>query len=190
MNVPQGLPRKRVDNYQRDHSQQDDHDEQHGDEGYQAAHFSDFFARHLAERFAIAPHGTEENYKVLYGAGKDAPEQNPKHARQVAELSGEGRTDQRARSGDSGKMVAEENPFICWLKIVAIAQAFGRSRAAVVERHDFGGDELGVETETEDEKRRSGGDKPKAVHRFAPMAGDHAKADGGKHRDGREQQYG
>ena len=55
---------------------------------------------------------------------------------QVAELRGERRPDQRSGTGDGGEVVAEEDPFIGGLVVVAVAQTFGWSRALIVQHHD------------------------------------------------------
>ena len=70
VNVPHGLPLQRVDHHQADHREQNHHDEQHGDEGDEAADFADLFARHLAQRFAVAAHGGEQDHEILHGAAQ------------------------------------------------------------------------------------------------------------------------
>ena len=52
-----GAALQRVHHHQRDHRQQDDHDQQHGEQRGEAADLADLLARHLPERFAVAPHG-------------------------------------------------------------------------------------------------------------------------------------
>ena len=64
---------------------------------------------------------------------------------QIAELRGEHRSHQRTRAGDGGEVVAEDDPLIGGLEIVAVAQALGGRGALVVQRHDARRDELGVE---------------------------------------------
>ena len=51
---------------------------------------------------------------------------------QIAELRGEHRADERPGAGDGGEVVAEDDPFIGGLEIVAVAQAFGGSGALIV----------------------------------------------------------
>jgi len=78
----------------------------------EAAAFADLLARHLAERFSVAPNRTKKNDKILHAARKRRSGNQPERARQVAELRGERRADERARSRDGGKMVAKREP-IC-----------------------------------------------------------------------------
>ena len=61
---------------------------------------------------------------------------------QVAELRRQHRADQRSRTGDGGEVVAEEDPLVGGLEIVAVAQPLGRRGAPVVERHHARRDEL------------------------------------------------
>ena len=98
VNVPQGLSFKRVDDHEREHRQQDDHDQQHGDQRREAADLADLLARHLAERLAVAPHGAEQDHEVLNGAAEHRADDDPQRARQIAELRGERRADERARA--------------------------------------------------------------------------------------------
>ena len=125
-----------VDHDQADHREQDDHDEQDGEQGDEAADLADLLARHLAERFAVAAHGAEEDDEVLDGAAEDGADDDPEGAGQIAELGGERRADERAGAGDGGEVVAEDDPFVGGLEVVAVAQALGGSGAAVVEHHD------------------------------------------------------
>ena len=144
-----GTALERVDHDQADDGEHDDHDEENGDEGNEAADLADFFARHLAERFAVAAHGAEQNDEILHGPGEDGAEDDPQGSGEIAELGGEGWADERAGSGDGGEMMAEENPLVGGFEIVTVAQAFGGSGAAIIEHHHFGGDEFGVEAEAD-----------------------------------------
>ena len=69
----------------------------------------EFLAGHLAQRTAAAAHGEEHDQVVLDGTGQHHADDDPDGARQVAHLGGEDRADQRAGTGDGGKVVAEEH---------------------------------------------------------------------------------
>ena len=84
----------------------------------------------------------------MRGARKYSAKQNPEEARKIAELRGQRRADQRTWTGNGGKVMAQQNPFISRFKIVAVAQTFGRRGARVIQQHDFGGDELCRRSET------------------------------------------
>ena len=107
-----------------------------------------------------------------------APNKIQSRPGQIAELRRERRADERSRSGNSSEMMAEQNPFICRLEIVTVAEFLGRRRAAVVERHDLRGDEFTVEPEPDQENTHGRGDDPEAVYRLPAAGGDCAQADG------------
>jgi hypothetical protein len=113
--------------------------------------FADFIARHLAERFAIPAHGTEQNHEVLHRAAEHCAEQDPKRPRQIAELRGERGAHQRPRSGNCSEVMAEQYPLIRRFEIMAVAEPFGGRGPSIIEQHDFGRDELCVETEANQE---------------------------------------
>jgi len=110
--VAQGERLESVDHDEANHGEKNRHDRQHGNLRDETAAFADLLARHLAERFSVAPNRAKENDKILHAARKRRAGNQPKRARQVAELRGERRADERAGSRDGGKMVPEENPFV------------------------------------------------------------------------------
>ena len=54
-----------------------------------------FLARHLSQRFAVAPHGAKQNHEVLHAAAEHRAGNQPQRSRQVAELRRERGADQR-----------------------------------------------------------------------------------------------
>ena len=122
----------------------------------------------------------EENGEILHGSSKDGAEEDPERSRQIAELGGEGGSDERARAGDSREVMAEENPFVGGFEIVAVAQTFGGGGAEIIERHDFRGDEFRVKAEADGVDARGGGHEPETVYGFAMIAGDDAQANRGR----------
>ena len=94
-------------------------------------------------------------------------------------MRGEYRADQRARSGDGGEVVAEENPFIGGLEIVAVAQPLSGRRALIVERHHTRGDELGIEAVADGVTTCCRQHKPQTADVFASIQRDAAKTKGG-----------
>ena len=85
-------------------------------------------------------------------------------------------------------MVAEDDPLVGGLEIVAVAQPLGRGGALVVERHHAGGDEFGVKTIPDGIRARGGQHQPDAVDVLAAVEGDTAQADRrhGSHRGPQE----
>ena len=113
----------------------------------EAAHFADLLARHLPQRFPVAPHGSEQNHEVLHAPPRHGADDDPQRPRQVSELRRQHRSDQRPRTGDGGEVMAEHDPFIGRLEIVPVAQAFRRCGALVVQRHHARRDELAIKAE-------------------------------------------
>ena len=74
-------------------------------------------------------------------------------------------------------MVAEENPFVGGLEIVAVAQALGRSGAPVVERQHARGQQLAVETVAGGIGASRGQHQPDAIDVFPAVEGDAAQAE-------------
>ncbi len=142
-------------------------------------HFADLFARNLAQRFAVAPHGREENHEVLYRASEHRADDDPQCSRKVAELCGQHGADERTRSGDGGEVVAEDDPFVGGLEIVAIAEAFGGSGPLVIEHHYARGDEFRIEAISERIGAGRGQHQPDAIDMLAASNGDCTQADRG-----------
>ncbi len=83
----------------------------------------------------------------------DHARDEPQRARQVAELRGQHRADERPRPRDGGEVVAEEHPLVGRHEVAAVAQPLGRRRAAVIEAEDLERDEPGVEPVGDDVAR-------------------------------------
>src|SRR5207245_1393021 len=101
----------------------------------------------LFERFSVPAHRREQDDEILYGATQHRADDDPQRPRQVAELRGQRRTYQRAGSGDRGEVMAEDDPLVGGLEIVAVAQPLGWRGALVVERHHARRKKLRVESE-------------------------------------------
>ena len=138
---------------------------------------ADLLARHLAERFAVAPHGGEQDDEILHRAAQHRADDDPQRARQVAELRRQHRPHQRTRPGDGGEVVAEDDPLVGGLEIVAVAQPLGRRGALVVERHHARGDELRVEAVADGVGAGRGQHQPDAVDVLAAIEGDAAQTE-------------
>ncbi len=167
-----------VDDDEGDDGEEDDHDEQDGDEGGEAADFTYLLAAHLAEGFAVATHGAEEDDEVLDAAAEDGADDDPECTGEVAELGGEGGADEGAGAGDGGEVVAEDDPFIGGFVVVAVAEAFGGGGAVVIEGHDGGGDPAGVDAVGEYVDADGGDDQPHGVDGFAAVDGDAGEGEG------------
>src|SRR5581483_1978543 len=156
-----------------------DHDQQHRDERDHSAGLSDLLARHLAQRFAIAPHRREQNHEVLDSAPEYAADNDPQRAWQITELRRDHWAHQRSGTGDGGEMVTEQDPFVRRNEIVSVIETLGRGRALVVERHHPRGNEFPIEPEPDEVRANRREHEPHAVYRFPALDGDRAQADGG-----------
>ena len=74
-------------------------------------------------------------------AGKDAAQQNPEKTGAPAVLGGQNRSDQRPRTGDGGKMMAEDDPLVGGNEILAVITGDGRCNIPVIQHHHLGCDE-------------------------------------------------
>ncbi len=121
---------------------------------------------------------------------EDGAEQNPKGTGQIAELRGQGGPDERTGPGDSGKVVAEQDPFVRRLKIVPVIEAFGGSSAAVVQCHDLRRDKFRVEAKTEYKSGGGSSDQPETIDGLAARSGNEADGDRSEDADERPNQSG
>ena len=67
-------------------------------------------------------------------------------APQITELSGNDRAYERAGTGDSGEVMAEDDVLIGRHVVVTVFEAEGRCDLVLVNRQDFGGNESAIET--------------------------------------------
>jgi hypothetical protein len=77
-------------------------------------------------------------------AAEDCADEYPQGSRQVSELSGKNRTDERACAGYGREVVSEQNIPICRVIIFPVSKRMGGRGAISVEYEDFGDDELSV----------------------------------------------
>src|SRR5262249_37763541 len=98
----------------------------------------------------------------------DDADQQPEEARSPSELCGEDGSDERAGAGDGGEVVAEEDPFVGGVVVVAIGEAVGRGDALVIQDHDGGRDEGGVVAVGDGEDDQGGQDEPEGGQAAAP----------------------
>ncbi len=164
--APWALP-QRVDDDEREHGDQDDHDREHADQGGEAAERTDLLLRHLAERAAVVAEAAAENAEILHRAAEDDAGEDPERPGQIAELRRQRRPDQRARAGDGGEVVAEDDPAIGGNEVAAVVDALGGSGIRGVEREELGGDEGAVEAVGDRVDRDRGDDEPDGVDGLA-----------------------
>src|SRR2546422_587990 len=161
-----------VYDHEANHSEKNRHDGKHSQLRDEAAALADFFPGHLANRFSVPPNRAKKNDKILHAARKRRSGNQPESAGQIAKLRGERRSNQRARTGNGGEMVAEENPFVGGHEVAAIVVAFAGSGARIVERKNFGRDKSGIEPIGHQITAHRRHNKPGGVERLAAMQRD------------------
>jgi hypothetical protein len=102
-----GAVGQRLDHDQRQHRQDDDHDQEGAEQRDHAGDEAELGPDQLAQRPTVAAHRDEQDHEVLHRARQHHPGQDPQRAGQVAHLRRQHRADQRAGARDGGEVVAE-----------------------------------------------------------------------------------
>jgi hypothetical protein len=124
---------KRIDDDQRQHRKQDDHDREDRDHRRETRGRIDLLFRHLSERLAVASHRRGEDDEVLHGAAEHDAGNEPQGAWQEPELRGECRTDQRPGARDRREMMAVEDPARGRNEVTTVGQSLGRRGPARIQ---------------------------------------------------------
>ena len=164
-----------VDNDQGDHREKNNHDHQHRKLRNEAAALAHLLTRHLPQRFAIAANRTKQDHEILHAASERRTSNQPERSGQIPELRRECGAHERAWTGNGGKMVAEENPFVSGHEVAAIVMPFGRSSASVVQRQQPRRNESGVQPVGKEVGTECGDDKPNGVQGLTSTQGDGAE---------------
>ena len=168
---PGALP-ERVHDDERQHCDQDDHDQEDAEERGEAAERADLVLRHLAERPAVAPEAAAEDAEVLHRTAEHDAGEDPERPREVAELRGECRADQRTGAGDRGEVMAEDDPAVGRHEVASVVESLGRRRPVPVEGEEPRGEERPVEAVGERVHRGRGDDEPHGIHGLAVEHGE------------------
>lgn len=163
---------------QREHREDDDHDQEGAEQRDGPGHLAHFLAHQLAQRAAVAAAGDEQDHEVLHRAGEDYAGDQPEGAGQVAHLRGKDRTDQRTGAGDGGEVVAEEDVLVGRDVVQAIVVEYRGSGAVGVQLHHLAGDEQAVVTVGDQVDGHRRHHDPQGVDRFATTQGDDAQGRG------------
>ena len=175
VNVPHGLSFSAFTTTRATTAEQNDQDRDHGGVGDESADASGFLLRHFGERLAVAAHGEKQNHEILHATGEDGARQNPESAGKISELRGQHRPHQRARPGDRGEVMSEDDPLVGDQKVAAIFQALGGSRAEGIEGKNLRGDEFAVKAVSEGVAAGRGGNQPQRVDGLSAVNGDHCR---------------
>ena len=76
---------------------------------------------------AVAPGRGGQDHHVLHGPGQADADHQPDQARQIAELDRQHRPDQRTGTRDRREMMAEQDPAVGRIEVLAVAQSVCRA---------------------------------------------------------------
>jgi hypothetical protein len=121
----------------------DEEDRGRDDDGGWAA---EFVACDFRQRLTAAAHRRGQHEHVLDSPRETDTDEKPEQPRHVAILDRQHRTDERAGPGNGGEVMAEEDPFLGRMIILAVIEEVRRRRAEIVNHRDAGGEESAVVT--------------------------------------------
>ena len=122
---------------QRQHREDDDHDQEAAKEGDGARHAAHLFFDHLTQRRTVTARGDKQHHKVLHRPRQHHARQQPERTRQVAHLRSQHRTDQRTRACNGGEVVTKQHVTVGWHVVQAVIVNDRRGGARRVELHDL-----------------------------------------------------
>ncbi|VVP49882.1 hypothetical protein PS874_05173 [Pseudomonas fluorescens] len=133
-----------LDHDQRQHREDDDHDQEAAEQGDGAGDAAHFFTDHVAQGTTVAPGGQEQDHEVLHRTGQHHAGNQPQRTGQVAHLCRQDRSDQGPRAGNRREVVTEEHVFVGRHEVQAVIVEHGGRSAIGIELHHFIGDEQAV----------------------------------------------
>ena len=167
-----------LDHDQRQHREDDDHDQEAAEQRdgpWNAAHL---FAHHIPQGTAVTTGGQEQDHEVLHRTGQHHPGNQPEGAGQIAHLRRQHRADQRACTGNRRKVVTEKDVFVGRHIVQTVVIEHRRRCAAGVQLHHLGGDKQAVITVSNQINGNSCHNNPQGVDRLAPAQCHYAKGAG------------
>ena len=159
--------REGLNDHQRKHRKQDDHDRQHADERKQTYAPPDFFLHHLTERFPATPDRGEENNHIVHAAAERCTNQDPESAGQKPKLRRQHRTDQWPGSGNCRKVMAENHPAIRWHIIFTVILQDCRCGALLIKHEHLCCQPFAVEAIANGQRAKSSQNNPERADLFA-----------------------
>jgi len=135
---------ERLDDDQRQHREDDDHDHEGAEQGDDPRHPTLFLLDKVAERATVAPRGDEQDDEVLHRAREHHAGKDPQQAWQITHLGRQHRPDQRTGPGDCGEVMAVQHVLVRRHIVEPVVVAPGRRLAPRVQFEDARGDEQAV----------------------------------------------
>ena len=146
--------------------QGNDDDIKNGQGGGQTGGRAEFVQRDTGEASALAAGRDEKDHEILHGAGQTDAHQEPDEAWQVAKLDGQNRSNQRASTRDCGEVVAEEDPPVGGVIILAVIEFVGGGDSRTVEAGHPDGQKPAVEAKRNGEDSQCADHDPESVGRL------------------------
>ena len=168
---------QRFHHNQGQHGSDDDHNHQDADGGDDARSRTQLLFDDVAQRFAVAAHRNKQHHHVLNRTGQNHAENNPQRTRQITHLRRQHGADQRTRTGNGRKMVAEQNFFIGRNIIHAVVVAFRRRHAPRIEFQNVFTDIEAVKTVGDAIHRDRSDDQPYRTDVLAAAQGQGGEGD-------------
>lgn len=164
--------RQRFHHDERQHREDDDHNQEAAEQGDRARNRPHLLFNHLTQRGAVTPRGDKQHHEVLYRARQHHAGQQPQGTRQITHLRGQYRADQRAGAGDRGKVVAKQHVAVGWHIVQAIVINDRRRGARRVKLHHLLRDVQAVITVGDEVHRNRCDDDPQGTDVLTAAQGD------------------
>ncbi len=163
------------DHDQRQHREDDDHDQEAAEQRDGPGNTAHLFAHHIPQGTAVATGGQEQDHEVLHRTGQHHPGNQPQGTGQIAHLRRQHRADQRACTGNRRKVVTEKNVFVGRHIVQTIVVDHRRGCPPGIELHHVVGDEQTVVTVRNQVDGHRSDHNPQGVDRLAAAQGHYAQ---------------
>ena len=100
----------------------------------------------------------------MYSTREYGTKQDPKHARQIAELCRDDRPDQRTSTSNSCEVMAKDHILVRWNIVVTILQTDCRRCPEFIQRKNLGCDKRAIEAIRKDEDTGRDDDEINTIH--------------------------
>ena len=132
------LAPERLDDHDPQPGQRDDDDVQDGERRGDTRRPADLLACQAGQASSAALGRERQHHHVLHRAGQADADDQPDQARQVAELDRQHGADQRAGPRDRREVMAEQDPAVGGVEVLAVAKSVRRGFPLIVEHGDAG----------------------------------------------------
>ena len=144
------------------------------------------------QTFALMPHRSKNNHHVMHGSAKHAADQNPQSAGHKTKLCRQNRTDQRPCGRNCGKMMTEQNIFVCFHIIMPVGILHRRRLTICLQPQNLVGHKQPVKTICNGKNTQTHKNDRQRIHTFktAPEPRRFENGSGGPNRTRHIQKHG